>query len=168
MKTILETERLIAREFLPFDAPSLLKLNSDPKVVQYTGDGPFVNEKQALSLIEKRIIKGQYEKEGFGRWAIHLKSNGLFIGWCGLRRIENSEVDLGYRFHKRFWNKGFATEIGQATLNYGFEEIGLSEIIGRVMPQNVASIRVLEKLGMHFDKKILCKELPAFQYKILK
>ncbi len=169
MKTILETQRLVAREFLLLDAGNLLKLNSDPKVLQYTGDKAFVNEAQAQKTIEKRILRDQYEKDGFGRWAIHLKANGLFIGWAGLRKLEEmNEVDLGFRFHKRFWNKGYATEISKAIVQYGFEEHGLKSIIGRAMVENKASIRVLEKIGMQFETKQDCKEYPALIYRMIK
>lgn len=169
MKTILETERLVAREFLPSDAPLIFKLNSDPKVIKYTGDKPCKNEEEAQQIIEEKIIAQQYLKDGFGRWAVHLKSNGLFIGWCGLRKLEPSqEIDLGYRFLARFWGKGYATEIAKATIDYGFNNLGLSRIIGRTMPENIASITVLEKLGMKIDKPIECNGLPSVKYIIEK
>ncbi len=167
MKVLFETDRLIAREFLPTDAPLLMKLNDDKKVIQYTGDKAFVNEKQALSTIERNIIQRQYEQYGYGRWAVHLQSNGLFIGWCGFRKDpETCEVDLGFRYHKRFWNKGFATEMAQACLDYARENMQEKSIVGRVAKENLASIRVLEKIGMQLESETDCHGQEALLYRM--
>jgi RimJ/RimL family protein N-acetyltransferase len=101
----------------------------------------------------------------YGRWAVHTKAENEFIGWCGLKsRPERKEIDLGYRFIRSSWGKGFATEAAYASLRYGFDKLQLDRIIGRAMPQNLASIRVLEKCGMQFLTDEIVDEHPAKTY----
>jgi [ribosomal protein S5]-alanine N-acetyltransferase len=147
MKVILETERLLLREFLADDAEGMFNLNSDPEVVLYTGDGPFESVEEARKFLED--YKQVYSKWGFGRWAVILKSNGETLGWCGLRQYKEDEgVDLGFRFFKKHWGKGYATESALACTKYAFEKLKLEKLIGRARKENFASLRVLEKCGM--------------------
>ncbi len=152
MKLIFETERLYLREFTPADAPLLFELNSDPEVTRYTLD-LMKDIQQAKEALENSILP-QYRLYGHGRWAVHLKENREFIGWCGLktRLLEkgNSEIDLGYRFSQRYWGKGFATESARATIRYAFENLHYTVLVGRALPGNLASMRVLEKCGMNY------------------
>ena len=167
MNTILETERLILREFDPSDAISQYLLNLDPEVIRYTGDPPFKSVEEAKELLENY---DQYEKYGYGRWSVILKETGKFIGWCGLKFNADGEgdTDLGYRFFKEQWGKGYATEAAQACLDYGFENLELTRIIGRTAKANTASIHVLEKLGMHYWKDQKCHGLDSVYYVIKK
>ncbi len=152
MRTVLETERLILREFTLNDAQNIIDLNSNPNVVRYTGDGPVESLEKAQDIIQN-IIFPQYPNK-LGRWSAHLKSTNEFIGWCGLKYIaELNEIDLGYRFFEDHWGKGYATETAKASLNYGFNTLGLEEIVGRAAIANVNSIKVLEKVGMLFEKE---------------
>ena len=97
------------------------------------------------------VIIPQYTLYNHGRWAVHLKDGLQFIGWCGLKYVaERNEVDLGYRFMKKFWGKGYATEAASASLKYGFDRLDIKQIIGRALPGNLASIKVLEKCGMQY------------------
>lgn len=149
MKIIAETERLILRTFTEDDAAMVFDLCKDPEVVKYTGEVPLESEKQALKILKEEILENQYAQSGFGRWAVHLKKNGIFIGWCGLRQ-KNDETDLGFRLRKRFWGKGFATEAARAAIETGFRDLGLDKIYARSMRENKASINVMEKAGMTF------------------
>lgn len=154
MNIIIETERLLLRTFTANDAALIYELNFDPDVIRYTGD-PIKNIEQARDVLEKTILP-QYALYNHGRWAVHLKISKEFIGWCGLKaRPERNEIDLGYRFMKKAWGKGYATEAAFASLQYGFTKLKLERIVGRAMPANLASIRVLEKCGMHY----LCDEI---------
>ncbi len=161
---ILETDRLFLREFSNLDAQHLFDLNLDPDVIQYTGDKAFT------SIIEvDNFIKNynHYQKYGFGRWAVIRKSDSQFLGWCGLKfSPEINEVDVGFRFHKRFWNEGFATEAAKASIEYGFQKFNLKAIVGRAMSENLSSIRVLEKLGLIFYKSFLFDDNEGLIYKI--
>ena len=146
---VFETKRLLLRRFTIDDAGLIFQLNKDPEVVRYTLD-PMYSIEQATAVLENVIIP-QYALNNYGRWAVHEKSNLNFIGWCGLKyRPELNEVDLGYRFQKNAWGKGYATEAAFASLQYGFNNIGLSRIVGRALPENLASIRVLEKCEMNY------------------
>src|SRR5688572_23615158 len=114
----LRTPRLYLREFTLADAPDLLALNSDPDVVKYTGDGPFKNLEEAEALIRNY---DQYEKYKMGRLNMYLKDTSEYLGWCGLKYLEDKDaVDIGYRLKQSAWGKGYATEAAQACLDYGF------------------------------------------------
>jgi RimJ/RimL family protein N-acetyltransferase len=149
MQCILETERLTLRELTIADAQLLIDLNSDPLVTRYTGDGPVADLDAAENIITD-IILPQYPNK-MGRWAVHLKSSGEFIGWCGIKYIsELDEYDLGYRFHRRFWGQGYATEAAKACVNYAKEVLKLQRLVGRVALDNTPSSNVLEKCGFKF------------------
>jgi len=144
------------------------KMNLDAEVSRYTGDGGVVSKKE----IERRIIEnvfGDYEKHGFGRLAVELKGENKFIGFTGLKYLEDmDEVDLGYRFMKEYWGKGIATESAKACLNLGFETLELNKIIAMVLPENIGSIRVLEKLNFEYEKDIIEDNQLAKIYSLIK
>lgn len=163
MNKILETPRLYLRAFTIEDAQLLIDLNSNPNVIRYTGDGPVKDLSEAKRILTD-IIFPQY-KNKMGRWAVHLKSNDEFIGWCGLKFIaEDNEIDLGYRFFENQWGKGYASESAKAALDYGVNILKLKNIIARVAKDNVASINVIKKLGMVYLKDDMCAHDPAEVY----
>lgn len=163
MNIKLETERLYLREFTIDDAQLLIDLNSDIEVTRYTGDGPVKDLEEAKGILTE-IIFPQY-KNNIGRWAVHLKSSNEFIGWCGLKHIaEENEIDLGYRFFKTHWGKGYATESAKAVLEYGVSQLKLKNIIARAAKENTASIHVIKKLGMTYLKDDRCAHDPAEVY----
>ena len=143
MKIILQTERLYLREFIFSDGIQFFNLNSDFEVIKYTGNKPFISLYEANNFIS---TYNDYERNGFGRWAVCLKETHEFLGWCGLKKDEPSqEIDLGFRFFKRNWGKGYATEASLGCIFYGFGTLKISKIIGRVYKDNLASIHVLKK-----------------------
>jgi [ribosomal protein S5]-alanine N-acetyltransferase len=149
MDVVFGTDRLLLRRFVEDDAPLLYELNLDPDVIRYTHD-PMTNVEHAKKVL-KEVILPQYVLYGHGRWAVHLRSNLEFIGWCGLKYLsETNEVDLGYRFMKKFWGNGYATEAALACIEYGFTRLNLQRIVGRALPGNLASIKVLEKCAMKY------------------
>ena len=146
---MLETTRLLLRPSTLADAQNLLILNSDPDVVRYTGDGRLQNLFEAEELIKTKTIP-QFNLYRMGRFSTLLK-DGTYLGWCGLKyHPETDEVDLGYRFMKKYWGLGYATEAAKACLEYGFSTLKLKKIIAQAMPDNKASIKVIQKLGMTF------------------
>ncbi len=151
MRFLFETPRLLLRPFLPEDAPGLLELNNDPEVQRFTGDPPFPSLEAARRFV---LEYPEYRRTGYGRWAVLQKTDGAFLGWCGLKLNEEEEVDLGFRFLRRYRGRGYATEAAAACLDYGFRTLNLPEIVGRAMTENVASIRVLEKIGLQFRKEV--------------
>ena len=161
---ILTTNRLIIRQFSLDDAQSMFDLNNDPEVIRYTGDPPFSSLQAAQNFLENYK---DYEQNGYGRWAVLLQENQEFLGWCGLKYSpDKDETDIGFRFFRKHWNKGYATESATAALNYGFKQLGFKKIVGRAMKANTASIRVLEKLGMHYEKDIEMDGQTAVQFLI--
>ncbi|HYM92607.1 MAG TPA: GNAT family N-acetyltransferase [Chitinophagaceae bacterium] len=166
MNVVIETDHLLLRTFTSVDATLIYELNLDPEVTRYTFD-PIKDIYKANDVLEKTILP-QYTLHNYGRWAVHLKSDFQFIGWCGLKtRPERDEIDLGYRFKKKFWGKGYATEAAIACIKYGFETLYLKRIVGRAMPDNKASIKVLENCGMTYIKDEVVDGHPAITYEIL-
>ena len=97
-----------------------------------------------------------YKKYGYGRWAVVFKPENKFIGFSGLKYIpELNEVEVGFRFIRTYWGMGIATEAADPVVKYGFNKLKLNRIIGLVIPKNKASIRVLEKIGLNFEKEII-------------
>ena len=165
MAIVFETPRLVLRRFTLEDAQLLLDLNSDPEVLKYVHEMPLRTEEQSLKILNE-IILPQY-KNKLGRWAIHLRDGGSFIGWCGLKRIpETGVIDLGYRLKKSDWGNGYAFEAAEHTLTYGFNTLGLDLVIGQAHIENLASLRILEKLGMQFIGGKTVDECPVKVYQL--
>ena len=157
-----ETDRLTHREFCVDDVSTFFLLNSDPDVMRYTGEPPFHSVEDAKAAI---VNYPDFETVGYGRWACVYKETQTVIGFCGLKYLADiDEVDVGYRFFPSFWGQGLATEASLACLDFGFRVIGLQRIVAFVMPENAASIRVLEKTGMTFEAAIDYDGIPALRY----
>lgn len=149
--SILETERFFLREFRIDDAEMMYQLNLNPKVILYTGDVAFKNVAEAKHFLE---YYADYSKYGYGRWAVIKKDTMQFIGWCGLKyNATDGETDIGFRFLEEEWNKGYATECARACIDYGFKYLKLKRIIGRAMKDNIGSIKVLENIGLVFERE---------------
>lgn len=152
MKIIIETERLILREWIVNDAADLFRLNSNPNVLKYTGDNAFKNIQEAEQLI---LNYEQYSKYGLGRWIVERKSDQQFLGWCGLRFQEDkNETDIGFRFLEEYWNFGYAIESASAVIHYGQSVMNIKRIVARCKKENTSSAKVLEKIGMKLDSEI--------------
>jgi RimJ/RimL family protein N-acetyltransferase len=103
--------------------------------------------------IQQRLEKLVTEEPGpLGVWAAELKSTGDFVGWFMLRRGRFEDPELGFMILKKHWGQGYTTEIARSLIDYGLNELRLSSIVACANPSNVASIRILEKIGMRFQK----------------
>jgi RimJ/RimL family protein N-acetyltransferase len=163
MHIVFETPRLFLRQFTEADAALILELNSDPEIVKYVHEPVLKTEEEAKNILVN-IILPQY-KNNLGRWAMHIKGTQEFIGWCGLKyRPELDEIDLGYRLMQKAWGKGLATEAARHTLEYGFKTLNLNLITGRAHIENIASIKVLEKIGMDFIGEGIVDNCPVRTY----
>jgi RimJ/RimL family protein N-acetyltransferase len=148
----LETARTYLRNLTVADAEDFYSLNLDPEVMRYTGDNPFKSFEEAKRFLAEY---DQYQKYGVGRLAVIEKKTGDFLGWCVLKYTPREDYyDLGYRFFRSNWNKGYATETALANLHFGFRQKGLNEIVGRAFFDNTASIKVLKKIGMTYRKAL--------------
>lgn len=151
MKPLIETERLVLRDITLDDKEEMFQLHSNADVQKYTGEPPVESIEEMEQAIMTRTI--DYKKYGYGRWATFLKNGMQFIGWAGLAYLpEFDEIDLGYRFLPKYWGMGYASEASHAILKYGFDHLEMNRIIAIAMKENKASIRVMEKVGMEFEK----------------
>jgi RimJ/RimL family protein N-acetyltransferase len=155
---ILETERLILRQITTDDAEFILGLVNEPSFIQNIGDRHVRTIEDACSYIVNGPVKS-YEKNGFGLWLVVLKETGEAIGMCGLiKRDHLEDVDIGYALLPAFWSRGYAVEAARATKNYAKEAVGLKRIVAIVDPNNEGSIRVLEKIGLRYERTIKLSE----------
>jgi ribosomal-protein-alanine N-acetyltransferase len=146
----IETPRLLIRPFenTTDDIAAMHRLFSDPEVVKYIG-GELSDTIEKTAERVMRWIRSQ-QQFGYSCWAVTEKSSGETIGNCGLFPLEweGPDVEIGYDFRRDCWGQGYATEAARACLNYGFNNLDLDYIVAVAFPENIASIRVLEKIGM--------------------
>lgn len=162
----IETERTIMRKLSKKDAVDFFNLNQDKEVLKFTGDQPFENIQASIDFLTNY---DQYEKYGVGRLAVIDKSTLKFIGWCGLKfSQEKKEYDIGFRFYRNYWNKGFATETAKKCLEFGFDKLKINKIVGRAMKENTGSIKVLEKIGMKFKENFEFDGKDGVIYELIK
>ena len=150
---ITQTERLIIREFQVLDIEALAQIMAKPEVMQFSLDGVLSTKQTAVKI---QSFLDSYQKYGYGKWAVIHRESGRLIGYCGIaiEEIEGKlENELGYRIDSEFWGQGLATEAANACLEYAFTKFNFDYILGIVEPENQASIRVLEKVGMEFVKE---------------
>ena len=157
----LNTSRLLLRRFTLDDAEAYWPLVSDPAVLRYTGEAPQRSIEAVRQVLATRPLR-DYAVHGFGRMACIEKSSGRLVGFCGLKRLEDlGEVDIGYRFLPDTWGKGYATETSLAVMDEWKRQATLPRVIGLVEPENLASARVLQKIGLVFEKAITLPDHPA-------
>jgi ribosomal-protein-alanine N-acetyltransferase len=166
MKVILETDRLFLREYVEEDAEAFFKLNSDPEVLRFVPDKRLLNVEQARQILVDHPI-ANYRKYGFGHGACILKSTGEQIGFAGLKYLEEfGEVDVAFRLMRTHWGLGLATEAALASVRFGFADLALKSIIGLVIPENIASVRVLGKTGVRYAETVMFWGSPFSKYVI--
>ena len=146
---MLETERLFLRKFNENDIEAVFAMRSDADVMRFIRE-PQTSRSEAESWI--RLVSSRWETDKIGFCALFEKSSGRFVGWCGLWRLkETDETEVGYALIREFRGRGYAVEASEAFLNYGFETLNLKEIVAVARPENRASRRVMERLGMTYD-----------------
>ncbi len=166
---LIETNRLILRNLELSDVQGIFELDSDPDVHKYLGNNPIKTLKEAEGIVT--YIRNQYTQHGIGRWAVIDKLTNEFIGWSGLKyetQVKKDEpyFDIGYRLKKKFWGKGIATESAKLALAYGFEELKLKEISGAADVQNIASNKILQKIGLKYANRFNYDNEPHNWYTI--
>jgi RimJ/RimL family protein N-acetyltransferase len=147
---ILETERLVLRRMEMSDIDDLMGIFSDPVAMRYYPATKSRGEVEGWV----RWTLGSYEDHGFGLWVAILKDSGEFAGQCGLtvQQVEGEdEIEIGYLFLRRFWDRGLATEAAIAVRDYGFA-LGFRRLVSIIDPANLASRRVAEKTGLELEK----------------
>jgi RimJ/RimL family protein N-acetyltransferase len=151
---IVETPRLRLRELKVDDAEFVFTLVNEPSFLSNIGDKGVRNLDDARQF----ILEGPWtrqEKRGYGQFLVELKESGVPIGICGLLYRDSLDVtDVGFALVPEYWRLGFAYEAADAVLNYGHSTLGIDGIVGLTSKENLASIRVLEKLGMKFERTV--------------
>jgi RimJ/RimL family protein N-acetyltransferase len=159
----IETARLRLRMFRLQDLDNVAAMFSDPEVMRYVADGqPAGREEAEKALIS--IIAHWYQ-HGFGRWAVEDRVTRHLVGLGGLRALFGVP-EVVYHLARDYWGKGFATELARASLRFGFEEHRFERIVAVAKPENIASIHVMEKLGMHYEKHASYYGIDVVQYTI--
>ncbi len=161
---VLETDRLVLRRLAVADAEYLLGLLNEPSFLRFIGDKGVRTIDDARTYIVMGPI-ASYERFGFGMYLTTLKSDGVPIGICGLvKREALQDVDIGFAFSPPFWGNGYATESASAVMMHARLDIGLTRMVAVTAPDNAGSIRVLEKLGLRFERMVrLSRDGPEIQ-----
>lgn len=151
------TPRLVLRHFALDDLEAAHALYSDPEVMRFSVSGPSASVEATRAILEANIAS--YAEHRFGKWAVALRTNGEFIGYCGvaLATVDGPAPapELGYRLFPKFQGHGYATEAGKVALEHCFSLLRLPRVLGLVEPENHASVRVLHKLGMTRQRQIV-------------
>ncbi|MEG3835202.1 MULTISPECIES: GNAT family N-acetyltransferase [unclassified Microcoleus] len=159
----IETARLYLRQFTPDDLDELYRIYSDAEIMKYLRGVKTIEETEiAIHTMLKR-----WAENNFGMWALVHKIDHKMIGRCGLAFLDQTpEVELGYALDKLYWNQGLATEASFASLNYGFKILKLERIVAIARPENIASQRVIQKVGMKYEKNARYYETDVLYYSI--
>jgi [ribosomal protein S5]-alanine N-acetyltransferase len=164
---ILETERLVLREFVPDDVDAVALVLSDPETMRYY---PAALDRAGVAAWIERNRR-RYTDAGHGLWAMVLKSSGEVVGDCGLSRQTvdgTDEIEIGYHVRRDLWGQGYASEAARACQSYGFARLGADRLISLIRPENLPSRRVAEKTGLSLWKEVMWRDLPHCVYVIRK
>lgn len=161
----LETERLTLCPWRSGDWTEFRPIATDPEVMLYiTGGVPWSDE--AIQSFVERQMK-LYDERGFCRWKLVEKASGDLIGFCGVGVWrEHPNLEIGWWLARRCWGRGLATEAARTALHDVFERVKLECVISIVAPANRASIRIMEKLGLRFDREFENQGVQLVQYSI--
>ena len=147
------TPRLVLRTFRDEDLPLYAALNADPLVVRYLGGSPLRRE---YSDDIAAWAQESFARQGFGLLAVERRSDGVFLGMCGLHRHSShrDEVEVAWRFASGYWDNGYATEAATGWLDHGFGDLALDHVISMTDEPNRPSQAVMHRLGMVYDRDI--------------
>ena len=149
---VLETERLTLRWLAADDAPFIVELLNDPAWLRFIGDRHVRSIDDALAYMLKGPM-AMYARFGFGLYVTERKSDGVSMGMCGLiKRDGLDDVDIGFAFLPEFYGQGYAEEAAAAVMAYGKTTFGLRRIVGITIRDNASSIKLLEKVGLKFER----------------
>lgn len=166
IRTQLETERLRLRLFTHDDLPVMHLLNTDPDVIEYADD-PAENMEESRKRLEEGPLS-DYKKYGYGRFAVEFKETGEVIGFCGIKYLPEIDLpEVGYRYLKAYWGRGIGTEAARVCVDFARQDLKIEKLVALIIPENVGSIRVAEKLGMTKGPLIHIYGVDALQYEMM-
>jgi len=167
IRTNLETERLRLRLFNLDDIQITFELGSDPEIIRYAEPEPLKDLQEARQCLEEGPL-ADYKKYGYGRFAVELKETGKVIGFCGIKYIEEIDLpEVGYRYLTEYWGRGIGTEAAKACVEFARDDLKIKKLVALIIPENTASIRVAEKLGMTKGPLIHVYDVDALQYEMM-
>ena len=154
----IESERLIIREWSESDFAPFLEIVNDPEVMRYIGPGLVWTQSQMEAFLGRQ--SESVERHGFCVGALESKADGQLLGHCGIQHLgTGGDVEVGWWLARRHWGQGFGTEAGQAALTFAFDELDLAQVLAIAHSENKASRRVMERLGMQFQRRLKGGEL---------
>lgn len=163
---ILRTDRLILRPIAPSDVDALHQFWTDPAVRKYLWDNEIISRETVVDIVERSTAS--FRELGTGLFALELlESPGELVGFCGLRRMAGSDdMELLYGVLPRYWGEGLVSEAARRALQHGFEDCGLTRVMGATDTPNQRSVRVMQRLGMVFEERREYKGLDTVFYSI--
>lgn len=165
IRTELETKRLKLRHFTHDDLQIMFRLGTDPDVIKYA-DTPCKDIEEAKLRLELGPL-ADYQKYGYGRFAVELRETGKVIGFCGIKYLPEIDLpEVGYRYLKEYWGQGIGTEAALACVEFARQDLKIEKLVALIVPENIASIRVAEKLGMTRGPLIHIYDTDAYQYEM--
>jgi [ribosomal protein S5]-alanine N-acetyltransferase len=180
-RAVVLTPRLRLRPFTLDDLPAHADLYADPEVTRWIADGPFLGAaaRERSDRAVRRFVE-HWRTHGFGVWAVEERESGRFLGQCGLntlpggqtrshapeRRAAAPEIEILWALERGAWGRGLATEAARAALDHAFDVVGLDRVVALARPTNGRSRRIMEKLGMAWEKTVEAFGGPAVYYVI--
>lgn len=152
MPVSLRTQRLLLRPWRKDDVAAFVAMSADPAVMEFLR--PFPDREACEAWVGR--ARSHWEQHGFGQWVVELPGEQSFIGVVGLATVSyeahfTPAIEIAWRLLRALWRRGYANEAAQAALDYGFDKLGLAEIVAVTVPANLRSLRVMERLGMTRD-----------------
>ena len=167
IRTQLQTERLRLRLFTLADVQIMFELNSDPEIIKYAEATPARDLQEARQRLEQGPL-ADYEKYGYGRFAVELKETGNVIGFCGIKYLPEIDLpEVGYRYLKEYWGRGIGTEAARVCVDFARDDLKIKKLVALILPENTGSIKIAEKLGMSKGPLIHVYDVDAFQYEMM-
>ena len=166
IRTQLETTRLKLRQFTHDDLQVMYILSTDPDVIKYA-DTPARDMEEVRERLEQGPL-ADYKKYGYGRFAVELKETGKVIGFCGIKYLPEIDLpEVGYRYMKEYWGRGIGTEAAEVCVGFARDDLKIKKLIALIIPENIASVRIAEKLGMTKGPLIHIYGEDALQYEMM-
>ncbi|GLS83432.1 GNAT family N-acetyltransferase [Paraferrimonas haliotis] len=146
---LIDTPRLQMRHFCIDDVDAVFAFSTNPEVCRYTGDAGTVKTRQDAMKLITDLWQEEYQRYGYARYALIHKGDNKVIGFCGVKYLDDEQrPDIGYRMLPQYWGQGLAYEAAQATMDYARNELGLTNIMAEAVVENIASNKILLKLGL--------------------
>lgn len=166
IRTELETQRLRLRLFNHDDLPVMHILNTHPDIIKYADD-PAKDLAETQSRLEDGPL-ADYQKYGYGRFAVEWKETGQVIGFCGIKYIPEIDLpEVGYRYLTEYWGMGIGTEAAKACVDFARHDLKVTKLVALIIPENIGSIKVAERIGMTRGPMIHIYDTDALQYEMM-